>query len=192
VQSIPEYRKLVQTLESSLEYDFNTVWETLSKTKLLTAQVAVASQRQDYETAMNILLNQVGDSERALRLCASVLSKTSSDEAYHALLGALFADCSPKLRSSRREFAALVLERNAQDIDCRKALRKVPATLPVSKLHSFLRSSLSSQAGQNSSSAALRGLLSFSRLSTNCEMIQIHRALQDRVVEVDKKGIGES
>ena len=61
----------------------------------------------------------------------------------------------------------------------------------VAKVQEFLCTSLVSQSLEAADTELMRGLVAFSRLSSNCEMIKVHRQLQDRVVEVDQISTAE-
>jgi len=187
----PEYCKLLSLLGGPSTYDAAAVWDELHATSLLSAKVEVARARDAHDTAISICLDQLGDWQRAVDYCLLVQSSSGSDDAFVVLVAALFGESSTEEKNARKSFGLQVLRDHAAMIDCRKVLRKLPAATSVAKVHDFLCSSLVSQSFEAAETAVYKGLVGFSRLSSNCEMIQVHRKLQDRVVEVDQTGAVE-
>ena len=191
ISSHSEYKKLLNVLRRGDSYDAATVWSELQPTSLLSAKLAVAKVRGAHETAISICLHGLADWSRAVQYCKEVQAESGSDDAFVVLVADLFGECRADERGARRAFGLAVLRENAAVIDCRKVLRKLPAATSVAKVQEFLCTSLVSQSLEAADTELMRGLVAFSRLSSNCEMIKVHRQLQDRVVEVDQISTAE-
>lgn len=181
--------KLLTVLRSKQDFNTDSVWDALRGTNLLPEQVQVARRMGKHATALDLLVRHLEDHEGAEAYAQQVLQEDGSDDAFGRLLHLYFYEAPEGMQDVYADRAEELLLRHATTIDCRMVLKLLPQHLPVARLSMYLRLALAGQAREATDMAVLKSVLTFQRLTANCDMINVFSALQERVEKVDELDI---